>query len=80
MAVELFSEREAVVIKWEPGDYEGEVRIISSAPDGDTSSTILESNAGFAALTFPVGELAPFHVEVQEKETGVLVDEGNVEP
>ena len=60
----VHSQRKAVVIEWATGDYEGPVRIHTFSGD-DQSSTNLDSNQGFAALTFPLDYTGTCTVEVK---------------
>ena len=52
----LYKERQAVVVFWEKGDYEGPVQIQTSnlADLSDLSGTNLDNNQGYAALTYPL--------------------------
>lgn len=73
----VHSQRKAVVIEYDKGDYEGPVKIKTSSGD-DVSSTHLESNQGFAALTYPIGHTGTTAVVV-ETETGDVLDEFDIE-
>ena len=76
MAVEVFKERKALVLQWEQGDYEGPVTIRTESED-DVSSTELVSNAGYAAVSFPLEYAGAFHASVLDDE-GNVIDEGDV--
>lgn len=76
MTVQVHSERKALVLQWEPGEYDGPVTIRNESAD-DVSETKLESNPGYAAVTFPAGYSGSFHATVQDL-TGRTLDEGDV--
>lgn len=73
----IHSTRKAVVVEWDPGDYEGPVSLKTSSGD-DTSGTNLDSNQGFAALTYPSDHTGSTHVVV-ETENGDVLDEFDIE-
>lgn len=75
MAVEIYSDRKAVVLKWDEGDYEGPVTVRCEGENGDVSETKLEQNAGYAAVTFPSDYSGGGSVTVLDSEGNVL-DEG----
>ena len=80
MTVTVFKERKALVLQWDAGEYEGPVEIVTvNADDGDdVSSTNLVSNAGYAAVSFPLEHSGSFHAAVRDADGNVL-DEGDVE-
>jgi hypothetical protein len=80
MAVTVFKERKALVLQWDAGEYEGPVEIVTvNAEDGDdVSSTNLTSNAGYAAVSFPLDHTGGFHAAIKDVDGNVL-DEGDVE-
>lgn len=73
----IHSQRKAVVVEWDTGDYEGPVKVKTSSGD-DVSGTNLDSNQGFVALTFPVDHTGTTHVVVEDSEGNVL-DEFDIE-
>lgn len=77
MSVEVFSERKALVLQWEAGDYEGPVTIKTES-DNDVSSTELVSNPGYAAVSFPLEHTGSFEVQVVDPD-GNVIDYGAVE-
>lgn len=78
MAVSEFSDRKAVVVQWDAGDYEGPVTLKLTNPEsGDVSSTELSSNAGYAAVTYPLDYSGETDVQVCDADGNVL-DEGSV--
>ena len=60
----VHSQRKAVVIEYATGDYEGPVRIHTFSGN-DQSSTNLDSNPGYAALTYPLEYTGTSTVEVK---------------
>lgn len=76
MAVRVFKERKALVLQWDVGEYDGPVTIRNESAD-DISETKLESNPGYAAVTFPLEYSGSFHSTVQDI-TGKTIDEGDV--
>lgn len=76
----VHSQRKAVVIEYDQGDYEGPVKIKTSNPDDpdNPSGTNLDSNQGFAALTFPVDHSGTVHVVVEDN-AGNVLDEFDIE-
>lgn len=80
MAVEVFSERKALVLEWMRGDYEGPVRIETAnvADLSDVSSTELVSNQGFAAVSFPAEYSGSFTARILDADGNVL-DEGEID-
>ena len=60
----VHSHRKAIVIEYAKGEYEGPVRIHTFSGD-DQSSTNLDSNQGFAALSFPLDYTGNCVVEVK---------------
>jgi hypothetical protein len=77
MAVEIYKERDAIVLGWEAGSYTGPVTIRTEAPNGDVSETNLVSNPGYAAVTVPTGDSGSFTVEVFD-EHGNAFDTGTI--
>jgi hypothetical protein len=82
MAVKIYKERKALVLQWTAGEYEGPV-LINTESEADAegqstvSSTRIEQNAGFAAVTFPLEYTGKFKATVVDNENNVI-DEGNV--
>lgn len=62
----IYKDRKAVVVFWDTGDYEGPVEISTSnlADLSDISGTNLDSNQGYAALTYPLDYVGGTHVVV----------------
>lgn len=62
----VYKDRKAVVVFWEKGDYEGPVKISTSnvADLSDISGTNLDSNQGYAALTYPLDYVGATNVKV----------------
>ena len=82
MTVEVFTERKALVLQWDPGSYEGPVEIVTvNANDGDdVSSTELVSNPGYAAVSFPLEHSGSFNASVVDADGNVLDEsEGAIE-
>lgn len=73
----IHSQRKAVVVEYDTGDYEGPVTLKTSSGD-DVSSTNLDSNAGYAALTYPTDHTGTTHVVVETADGDVL-DEFDIE-
>ena len=73
----VHSQRKAVVIEYATGEYEGPVQVHTSAGD-DRSSTNLDSNQGFAALTFPLDYTGTCSVKVVTAD-GVDLDTFEIE-
>lgn len=73
----IHSTRKAVVVEYDTGDYEGPVSIKTSSGD-DQSSTNLDTNQGFAALTYPSDHTGSTHVVVETPE-GEVLDEFDIE-
>ena len=67
----IYKDRKAVVVSWETGYYEGPVRLVTSNEEGN-SGTNLDSNAGYAALTYPPDWKGETHVVVYDNESNVL--------
>jgi len=63
----VYKERQAVVVFWDKGDYEGPVSITTSNPDDpdNPSGTNLDNNQGYAALTYPLDYTGSTHVVVK---------------
>lgn len=76
MAVGVYKERKALVLSWDPGSYVGPVTIKTESAD-DVSSTELKSNAGYAAVSFPLEYAGDFNATVYDDDGNVL-DEGSV--
>ena len=82
MAVKLYKKRKAVVLQWDVGEYVGPILINTESQaneDGEStvSSTRIEHNDGFAAVTFPLEYEGKFKATVLDNENNVI-DEGNV--
>lgn len=77
--VEVFKERKALVLQWNAGEYEGPVKIetVNLEDETDTSSTALVSNAGYAAVSFPLEHSGSFRASVLDADGNVL-DEGEI--
>jgi hypothetical protein len=62
----IYKERKAVVVFWDKGEYEGPVHLATSnlADLSDISGTNLDSNQGYAALTYPLDYVGGTHVVV----------------
>lgn len=76
MAVKVFKERKALVLQWNAGEYAGPVLIATESED-DVSSTRVETNPGFAAVTFPLEYAGKTNVTVYDSENNVI-DKGSV--
>jgi hypothetical protein len=63
----VYKDRQAVVVFWEKGDYEGPVQIQTSnlADLSDVSGTNLDNNQGYAALTYPLDYTGATRVTVK---------------
>lgn len=78
MAVEVFSERKAVVLSWIAGEYTGPVSLHLTNPDtGEVSSTELVTNPGYAAVTYPADYSGTTDVTVID-DSGNVLDEGSI--
>lgn len=78
MAVEVFSERKAVVVSWDQGEYDGPVSLSLTNPEsGDVSSTELVANPGYAAVTYPAEYSGSTDVVVHDDE-GNELDSGTI--
>jgi hypothetical protein len=73
----VYKDRQAVVVFWEKGDYEGPVKLRTSN-ENDVSGTNLDANQGYAALTYPLDFTGTTHVEVLT-EAGELLDEFDID-
>jgi len=75
----IYKDRQAVVVFWEKGDYEGPVQIQTSnvADLSDVSGTNLDSNQGYAALTYPLDYTGATHVVVKGGDE--VLDEFDIE-
>ncbi len=76
MAVKLYKQRKAVVVSWDPGEYVGPI-LITTETEEDSSSTRMEQNEGYAAVTFPMKYTGKFRAIVFDNENNVI-DQGNV--
>lgn len=63
----VYKDRKAVVVFWDKGDYEGPVSITTtnSGDLSDISGTNLDTNQGYAALTYPLDYTGGSHVVVK---------------
>jgi hypothetical protein len=82
MAVTIYKERKALVLRWLPGEYEGPILInTESEADEDGQSTVsstrIEQNVGYAPVTFPLEYTGKFTATVVDNENNVI-DEGKV--
>lgn len=70
----VYKDRKAVVVFWDKGDYDGPVQIQTSnlADLSDISGTNLDSNQGYAALTYPLDYTGATHVVVKGAADEVL--------
>lgn len=78
--VSIYSDRKAVVLQYDTGEYEGPIVIemVNAADLSDIHSTELVSNQGFAAVSFPMDYSGGFHATITDSDGNVL-DEGDVE-
>ena len=79
MAVELNIERRAVEIKWTPGDYTGNVKVVATGEAGDIHNTSDMPNDGKAVLSYPADFSGTSTIQVLGVEDDALVDEGDIE-
>lgn len=63
----VYKDRKAVVVFWDKGDYEGPVKIttVNSANIEDISGTNMDTNQGYAALTYPLDYVGATQVTVK---------------
>lgn len=76
MAVKLYKKRKAVVVEWDPGEYVGPVQLTTET-ETDVSSTWIEQNVGYAAVTFPIKYTGKFRAVIQDNEHK-LIDQGHI--
>jgi len=75
----VYKDRKAVVVFWDKGDYEGpvEIQTVNAADLSDVSGTNLDSNQGYAALTYPLDYTGATQVTV--KGGGEVLDEFEID-
>lgn len=79
MPVEINVERKAVEIKWDPSDYEGNVKVLAVGEAGDIHNTSNMPNDGKAVLSYPADFSGESAIQIVGVEDDQLVDEGSIE-
>lgn len=78
MAVGINIGREGVEITWEPGDYEGPVRITATNADNGDVGVVKDTNDGKHFLTWPEGTYTDHIVVATDDEDETVIDEGDI--
>jgi hypothetical protein len=78
MTVEINVERKAVEVKWDPSDYDGNVKVVAVGEAGDIHNTSDMPNDGKAVLSYPSDFSGDSAVQVVGVEDDQLVDEGTI--
>lgn len=78
MPVEINVERKAVEIKWDPSDYDGNVRVVATGEAGDVHNTSDMPNDGKAVLSYPAEFSGNSVVQVLGVDDDAIVDEGDI--
>jgi len=76
MSVAINTERRAIEVSWTPGEYTGNVQLLCTSGD-DESSTPFAPNDGHAPVTYPADFSGTTHIEVVG-EDGTVVDSGDI--
>lgn len=79
MPVEINVERKAIEIKWDPSDYQGNVKVVATGEAGDVHNTSDMPNDGKAVLSYPSDFSGTSTIQVLGVEDDALVDEGDIE-
>lgn len=78
MPVEINVERKAVEIKWDPSDYDGNVKVVATGEAGDVHNTSDMPNDGKAVLSYPSDFSGVSVVQVIGVDDDAIVDEGDI--
>ena len=77
MTVTVNTERKGVEIRWDPGDYDGQVQIFAVGAEGDVHNTAPSPNDGLAGLAYPSGFNGRSAIEIRKADgSGEVVDSG----
>jgi hypothetical protein len=79
MSVEINVERKAIEIKWDPSDYEGNVKVVATGETGDLHNTSDMPNDGKAALSYPADFSGTSSIQIIGVDDDQVVDEGEIE-
>ncbi len=77
MTVSVNTVRTDVEVSWDPGDYEGEVRVFATGDEGDVHNTEFGPNDGKASLSYPEGFVGDSEIEVRDAD-GNVIDSGSI--
>lgn len=72
-------DRKAILVTWDPGDYEGEVALYFTNPSdsSDVSNTDARDNDGEAVATVPATFIGAILCEVRDSD-GNVIDSGTL--
>jgi hypothetical protein len=79
MTVVINTTRKAVEIEWEPGDYQGEVKVYATGSEGDVHNTAAGPNDGLAALSYPMDFRGESSIEIKSVVDDLVIDQGTIE-
>jgi hypothetical protein len=78
VAVEINSEKKAIELQWDPGEYDGDVTLELTGGAGDVHTTRPGPNDGYAPVTYPAEFTGSTQVRVLDAD-GNVIDEGSIE-
>ncbi len=81
MAVTVNTERKAIEVRWDPGDYEGDVQVFAQGAAGEWHNTAVMPNDGLCAVSYPSDFVGASQVEVRTVNGDVIdvLDSGEIE-